>query len=122
MLHASSRFSSEVREPVKVRVSSAKRPASAGVRGSATEGRVLEGSAAPRVQAQVPRRLEERVPCSTSRTWRRGARRVIFFSKDGRGVDQGARPEDLVDVSDVPRDAERLEDRRGPRANDRRSR
>ncbi|KAH8058929.1 protein kinase [Aureococcus anophagefferens] len=47
--------------------------------------------------------------------------RVIFFSKDGRGVDQGARPEDLVDVSDAPRDAKRLEDRRGPRANDRRS-
>ncbi|KAH8058085.1 hypothetical protein JL721_9543 [Aureococcus anophagefferens] len=50
------------------------------------------------------------------------ARRVMFFSKDERGVDQGARPEDFVDVSDVPRDGERLEDRRGPRADDRRSR
>jgi len=99
MLHASSRFSSEVREPVKVRASSAKRPASAGVRGSATEGE--SSNAAPR--------LEERVPCSLSRTWRRSARRVMFFSKDGRGVDQRARPEDLVDVSDAPRDAKRLE-------------
>ena len=85
-------------------------------------GRVLEGSAAPRVRAQLPHCLEERVPCSTSRTWRRGARRAIFFSKDGRGVDQGARGEDLVDVSDVLRDVGRLEDRRGPRADDRRSR
>jgi len=112
MIRASSRFSSEVREPVKVRVSSAKRPASAGARGSATEGESSKAAA----------RLEERVPCSLSRTWRRSARRVMFFSKDERGVDQRARPEDFVDVSDVPRDGERLEDRRGPRADDRRSR
>jgi hypothetical protein len=120
MLRASTRFSSEVREPVKVRVSSAKRPASAGARGSATEGE--SSKAAPRRGSAPLRRLEERVPCSTSRTWRRSARRVVFFSKDGRGVDQVARPEDLVQVSDAQRDAERLEDRRGPRTDDRRSR
>ena len=67
MLRASSRLSSEVREPVKVRVSSAKRPALAGVRGSATEG---ESSAEELARRHVEELLEadpERVGALLSR-------------------------------------------------------